>query len=75
MEPDNRAVAEKAARVAEQRARGEASVPSTIAEEKATNPFMRCDSPAIIERVSSNLAGDRSPAAILGAVRAAKDRF
>ena len=75
LEPDNLAIAEKAARVAEQRARGEATVPSTIAEEKATNPFMRCDSPAIIERVSSSLAGDRSPAAILGAVRAAKDRF
>jgi len=75
MEPDNAAVAEKTVRVAEQRARGEATVPSTIAEEKATNPFMRCDSPAIIERVSSSLAADRSPAAILGAVRAAKDRF
>ena len=75
LEPDNLAIAEKAARVAEQRARGEATVPSTIAEEKATNPFMRCDSPAIIERVSSSLAGDRSPAAILGAVRVAKDRF
>jgi len=75
MEPDNAAIAAKAARVAEQRARGEVTVPSTIADEKATNPFMRCDSPAIIERVSSSLGADRSPAAILGAVRAAKDRF
>ena len=75
MEPANDAVATKAARVAEQRARGEATVPSTLAEEKATNPFMRCDSAAIIERVSSSLTADRSPAAILGAVRAAKDRF
>jgi hydroxyacylglutathione hydrolase len=75
LEPENAAVAAKAARVAEQRARGEATVPSTIADEKATNPFMRCDSPAIIERVSGNLTGDRSPAAILGAVRAAKDHF
>lgn len=75
MEPENAAVAAKAARVAEQRARGEATVPSTIADEKATNPFMRCDSPAIIARVSGSLTGDRSPAAILGAVRAAKDRF
>jgi hydroxyacylglutathione hydrolase len=75
MEPENAAVTAKAARVAEQRARGEATVPSTLAEERATNPFMRVDSPAIIERVSSSLSGDRSPAAILGAVRAAKDRF
>ena len=75
MEPENRAVIAKAARVAEQRARGEATVPSTLADEKATNPFMRVDSPALIESVSSSLGGDRSPAAILGAVRAAKDRF
>ncbi|HEY3254018.1 MAG TPA: hydroxyacylglutathione hydrolase [Polyangiaceae bacterium] len=75
LEPNNAAITEKAARVAEQRARGEATVPSTLAEEKATNPFMRCNSPAIIERVSSSLAGDTSPQAILGAVRAAKDRF
>jgi len=75
MEPENAAVTAKAARVAEQRARGEVTVPSTLADEKATNPFMRVDSSAIIERVSSSLAGDRSPAAILGAVRAAKDKF
>jgi hydroxyacylglutathione hydrolase len=75
LEPDNAAVTAKAARVAEQRARGEATVPSTLAEEKATNPFMRVNSPAIIERVASSLASDRSPAAILGAVRAAKDHF
>ena len=75
LEPANAAIAAKATRVADQRARGLATVPSTIAEEKATNPFMRCDSPAIVERVSSSLGGDRSPAAILGAVRAAKDHF
>jgi hydroxyacylglutathione hydrolase len=75
MEPSNAAVAAKATRVAELRARGEATVPSTLAEEKGTNPFMRCDSPEIIERVARHLAADRSPAAILGAVRAAKDRF
>jgi hydroxyacylglutathione hydrolase len=75
LEPDNAAVAAKAKRVADQRARGEATVPSTLAEEKATNPFMRVDSPAIIAHVSSSLTGDHTPAAILGAVRAAKDRF
>ena len=75
MEPGNAAVAAKASRVAEQRTRGEATVPSTLAEEKATNPFMRCDSPEVISRVSSSLSADRSPAAILGAVRVAKDKF
>jgi hydroxyacylglutathione hydrolase len=75
LEPGNAAVAAKITRVAELRAQGAPSVPSTLAEEKATNPFMRCDSPEIVKSVSGALSGDRSPAAILGAVRAAKDKF
>jgi hydroxyacylglutathione hydrolase len=75
VEPGNAAVSAKVTRVAAQRARGEATVPSTLAEEKATNPFMRCDSSEIIAHVASGLSADRSPAAILGAVRAAKDKF
>jgi hydroxyacylglutathione hydrolase len=54
---------------------GSPTVPSTIGEEKATNPFMRCDSEEIIAHVTNALAGDRSPAAVVGAVRAAKDKF
>ncbi len=75
MEPGNAAVRAKAERVAALRARGEPSVPSTIAEERATNPFMRCQSPEILEQVAEDLAGDRSPQAVLGAVRRAKDRY
>jgi hydroxyacylglutathione hydrolase len=75
MEPSNRAVSAKATRVAEQRERGEPSAPSTLAEERATNPFLRCASAEIIASVEASLEVDRSPAAILGAVRAAKDGF
>ena len=75
MEPGNAAVREKAERVAAQRARGEPTVPSTIGEERATNPFMRCQSPSIIEQVRADLTGDAKPAAVLGAVRRAKDRY
>lgn len=75
MEPGNAAIQEKAARVRALRAEGRPSVPSTIAEERATNPFMRCDSPEILRRVAQDLAGDRSPGAVLGAVRRAKDRY
>jgi hydroxyacylglutathione hydrolase len=75
LEPGNAAVAAKVARVAELRAQGAPTVPSTLAEEKATNPFMRCDSPEILKSMSGALSGGRSPAAILGAVRAAKDKF
>jgi hydroxyacylglutathione hydrolase len=75
VEPNNLEVKNKALRVAELRARGEPSVPSTLGEERATNPFMRCTSPEIIESVKERLGADRSPAAVLGAVRAAKDSF
>lgn len=44
VEPDNRHVAEKAERVAAQRARGEFTAPSTLAEERLTNPFLRSGS-------------------------------
>jgi hydroxyacylglutathione hydrolase len=75
LEPGNAAVAAKAARVEVLRAQNTPSVPSTLAEEKATNPFMRCDSAEVVRSVSAALSADRSPAAILGAVRAAKDKF
>jgi hydroxyacylglutathione hydrolase len=75
VEPGNGAVTNKARRVAEQRAQGVPTVPSTLEEEKATNPFLRCDSPEILAHVSSALTADHSPAAVLGAIRAAKDKF
>ena len=40
-EPENHAVADRLATVEAMRARGEATVPTTIAQERATNPFMR----------------------------------
>lgn len=47
IEKENPQLAERIAWVREQRARGLPTVPSTIAAELATNPFLRCDSPAI----------------------------
>jgi hydroxyacylglutathione hydrolase len=75
VEPGNEAVRVKATRVAAQRERGEPTVPSTIGEERLTNPFMRCGAPDILRSVSPSLAGDTSPVAVLAAVRAAKDKF
>jgi hydroxyacylglutathione hydrolase len=45
-EPDNTAIAERMSEVDAMRARGEATVPTTIALERATNPFMRARSAA-----------------------------
>lgn len=43
-EPDNQAIADRMLVVDAARARGEATVPTTIGEERATNPFMRARS-------------------------------
>jgi len=43
-EPDNRAIADRLGEVEAMRARGDATVPTTIALERATNPFMRAQS-------------------------------
>jgi hydroxyacylglutathione hydrolase len=44
VEPDNAALAERLARVAAARERGEVTLPTTIGEERETNPFMRAES-------------------------------
>lgn len=49
-EPDNAAVTARLAQVEAMRARGEATVPTTIALERATNPFMRAGSVAELAR-------------------------
>lgn len=47
-EPDNAAIAERMAEVDRARAAGEATVPTTIGAELATNPFLRAESAAIL---------------------------
>jgi hydroxyacylglutathione hydrolase len=44
VEPDNPSIAERLRRVAEMREAGMVTLPTSIAEEKATNPFMRAHS-------------------------------
>ncbi len=76
VEPDNAALAERIRAVWAQRARGECAVPSTIGEERATNPFLRHASPTLRARVAAALP-DRalsSPLDVFAATRALKDR-
>ena len=72
VDPDNHALAIRAREVAEMRAAGEPTVPSTMGQEKATNPFLRCDVPAFVDGLDLD---DRSPAAVFAHVRKAKDTF
>lgn len=48
VEPDNPAIARRSERVAQKQAQGEPSVPSTLAEELETNPFLRWQAPGVI---------------------------
>jgi hydroxyacylglutathione hydrolase len=75
VEPRNAAVTEKALRVAEARKQGLFTVPSTIAEEQATNPFMRVAHRDVIAFAEANGASGTSGPEVLGAIRAAKDTF
>jgi hydroxyacylglutathione hydrolase len=86
VEPGNRALVEKARWVAERRAKAapdwhdateaEMTVPSTIGEERATNPFMRANSPEIVASVRARYPDTATdPVTILGRVREMKDRF
>ena len=54
------------------RARGEATVPSLLGEEKATNPFLRADVPAVQKAVGMP-GGD--PVTVFAEVRHRKDVF
>jgi hydroxyacylglutathione hydrolase len=75
-EPGNADIAGRLAHVREIRAAGKFTTPSTLAEEWRTNPFMRVDSPGILETVKKNDPGnDLSPANVLAVVRGMKDRF
>jgi hydroxyacylglutathione hydrolase len=72
VDPDNSALQARALRSADLRAKGIPTVPVTLAEEKATNPFLRAASPAL--RAASGLP-DAAPGEVFAALRAMKDRF
>jgi hydroxyacylglutathione hydrolase len=76
VEPDNEALADRILDVWARRAHGACTVPSTIAEERATNPFLRPGSPTLIERVSKAMPDRPMDRAVdvFAATRALKDR-
>ena len=72
VEPDNPALAERIARIRRADETGTPIVPSTIAEEKATNPFLRATEPSVKRAVGLDGADDASTFA---EVRRRKDAF
>jgi hydroxyacylglutathione hydrolase len=75
IEPQSAAITERLARVRAQRAAGQPSLPCTLEEEFATNPFLRWDAPDVVARARQLGAADERPAAVFAALRRAKDTF
>lgn len=75
VEPQNSALAVRERRDRELRAAGRPTVPSTMREEKATNPFLRCTEPAVVDSVNKYL-GQRvsDPVRVFAAIREWKNR-
>ena len=74
VEPDNSDLQQKFLAVAELRAANKATVPSTIAEEIATNPFFRVDSINIQKELGLVLVGAAADV-VFAALRQRKDSF
>lgn len=72
IEPDNPDLISRVSKITSARAAGRPTVPSTLAEELATNPFLRAHVPAIAATL--NMTG-ADPVDVFTAIRAQKDIF
>jgi len=72
VDADNAALVARAREIDAARARNEATVPSPLALERATNPFLRADSPGVARGVG--MAG-ADPVSVFAEVRRRKDAF
>ncbi len=72
VEPDNPDLRRRAAAIEDARERGEPTVPSTLAEEMATNPFLRAGLPEVKALMGMS---EMSDAAVFAEIRRRKDRF
>ena len=68
----NAALVARARAVDEARAKGHATVPSTLGEERATNPFLRVDDIELAKNVGLDA---RDPVAVFAEIRQRKDHF
>jgi hydroxyacylglutathione hydrolase len=75
VDPGNAALAERRRRVAERRAAGKPSVPFTLGEDRATNPFLRAHEPALRAAVDAGNDPSVDEIEVFARVRRAKDNF
>jgi hydroxyacylglutathione hydrolase len=72
VDPGNAALRKREAEVTALRAAGKPTVPSTMGEERAANPFLRADAPDLAAAIG--MAG-RDPVEVFAEIRGRKDRF
>lgn len=75
VEPGNSDLRKRVDEVTVARARGWATVPSTIALEKATNPFLRCSEPEIVASVQRRVAQAKNSLEVFTVLREWKNGF
>jgi hydroxyacylglutathione hydrolase len=75
VEPGNTALSAREARDRRLRETGKPTLPSRLGEEKATNPFLRCTEPAVVESVNKYLGTRVSdPVRVFAAIREWKNK-
>ena len=74
-EPKNPDIQRRVSETRTLRAANKPTVPFTIAQEKATNPFLRCHSPELIQTLQAQGLTDISDLAVFTALREWRDRF
>jgi hydroxyacylglutathione hydrolase len=72
VDPGNKALKARLGEVERTRAANKPTIPSTMGEERATNPFLRADDPAIAEAIG--MPGS-DPAAVFTEIRERKNNF
>jgi hydroxyacylglutathione hydrolase len=75
VEPTSHAIANRIATIEQARGRGVPSVPSTIGDERSTNPFLRTTEPAVIAAARDKGAASAEPTAVFAALREWKNGF
>ncbi|WP_300337615.1 hydroxyacylglutathione hydrolase [Accumulibacter sp.] len=75
VEPGNRRLQSRVNEVAVARAKGSATVPSTIAIEKASNPFLRCSEPEVAASARRRVVDADDEVAVFAALRDWKNGF
>jgi hydroxyacylglutathione hydrolase len=75
VEPNNATLSARLARDEKLREEGKPTVPSTIGEEKATNPFLRAEHPQVIAAARRRGVQSSDPVEVFAAIRQWKNEF